>query len=132
MKTMACITGLLIFVTQAALAQFAESGDSGGAGFVQERLERIDDAINLEIAHGKIPGAVALVIRNGRVAYFKGFGFADVDSRTPMQNDSIFRIASMTKAVTSVAAMVLYERGLFQLNDPVSKHIGIRRHDGGV
>ncbi len=123
MKKMAFIAGLLFLVSNAALAQFAESGDAGGAGFVQERLARIDDAIKLEIAHGKIPGAVALVVRNGQIAYFKSFGFADVDAQTPMQNDSIFRIASMTKAVTSVAAMILYERGLFQLNDPVSKYI---------
>jgi CubicO group peptidase (beta-lactamase class C family) len=123
MKKMAFIIGLLVLVASSAAAQFVESVDPGGAGFVAERLARIDDAINLEIAHGNIPGAVALVIRNGHVAYFRSFGFADVAARTPMQNDSIFRIASMTKAVTSVAAMILYERGLFQLNDPVAKFI---------
>jgi len=123
MKKVAFVTGLLVFVASAASAQFAESVDSRAAGFSEERLARIDAAINLEIADGKIPGAVALVIRNGHVAYFRSFGFADVAARTPMQNDSIFRIASMTKAVTSVAAMILYERGLFQLNDPVAKYI---------
>jgi CubicO group peptidase (beta-lactamase class C family) len=123
MKKTTFIIGLLLFVTNAAFAQVAQSADSSATGFVEERLERIDDAINLEIEQGKIPGAVALVIRNGQIAYFRSFGFADLDSQTPMQTDSIFRIASMTKAVTSVAAMILYERGLFQLNDPVSKYI---------
>lgn len=92
-------------------------------GFHDERLERIDTAIEAEIAAGKIPGAVVLVIKDGDVAYEKSFGLADIDSGRPMQTDAIFRIASMTKAVTSVGAMILYERGHFQLNDPVSKFI---------
>ncbi len=123
MKKMIFIIGLMMFASHAASAQFAQSDAAGDAGFVQERLERIDDAINLEIEQGKISGAVGLVIRNGQVAYFKSFGFADIDAQIPMQKDSIFRIASMTKAVTSVAAMILYEHGLFQLSDPVSKYI---------
>ena len=87
--------------------------------FHDERLDRIDAAIEAEIAAGKIAGAVALVIKDDDVAYLRSFGFADLDSREPMQDDAIFRIASMTKAVTSVGVMILYERGHFQLNDPV-------------
>lgn len=115
--------GLLLVAANAALAQSAVSGDPSATDFIPERLDRIDDAINAEIAAGKIPGAVALITRNGNVAYFKSFGYADVDSQTLMQNDNIFRIASMTKAITSVAAMILYEQGHFQLNDPVAKYI---------
>ncbi len=122
MRKATFILGLFI-AANAALAQLAVSGDPSATGFVPERLDRIDDAINAEIAVDKIPGAVALVARNGNIVYFKSFGFADVDSQTPMQNDNIFRIASMTKAITSVAAMILYEHGLFQLNDPVAKYI---------
>ena len=122
MRKATFILGLFI-AASAALAQLAVSGDPSATGFVPERLDRIDDAINAEIAVDKIPGAVALVARNGNIVYFKSFGFADVDSQTPMQNDNIFRIASMTKAITSVAAMILYEHGLFQLNDPVAKYI---------
>jgi len=92
-------------------------------GFDAERLDRIDAAIQREIDAGKIPGAVALVMRDGQVVYHKSFGFADVESGTPMQTDSLFRIASMTKAVTTVAVMTLYEQGYFRLNDPVSKYI---------
>jgi CubicO group peptidase (beta-lactamase class C family) len=115
--------GLLFVVGNAAVAQSEVSDNPSKMGFIANRLNRIDDAINAEIAAGKIPGAVALVTRNGNVAYFKSFGFADVDSKVQMQNDNIFRIASMTKAITSVAAMTLYEQGHFQLNDPVAKYI---------
>ena len=114
---------LLLLATNTAWAQFTESDPLDSTGFMQERLGRIDAVINAEIASGKIPGAVALVARNGQLAYFKSFGFADIDAQTPMQKDNIFRLASMTKAITSVGAMILYERGLFQLNDPVSKYI---------
>lgn len=123
MRKLISIVGVLLIAANAALAQLAVPDDPGATGFVSPRLKRIDDAINAEIAAGKIPGAVALVARNGNIVYLKSFGFADIDSQTPMQNDSIFRIASMTKAITSVAAMILYEHGLFQLNDPVAKYI---------
>ena len=93
------------------------------AGFDKERLGRIDDVVNAEIAAGKISGAVALIAKDGRTVYHKSFGYADSDSKTPMQTDSIFRIASMTKAITSVGVMMLYERGHFQLNDAVSDFI---------
>jgi CubicO group peptidase (beta-lactamase class C family) len=123
MRKTTVITGLLLIVANAALAQHALPVDPNAAGMLPDRLERIDDAINAEIADGKIPGAVALVARNGNIVYFKSFGFADTDSQTPMQNDSIFRIASMTKAITSVAVMTLYEQGHFRLSDPVAKYI---------
>ena len=94
--------------------------DNVRASFLPERLERIDHAIEGAIADGEIAGAVALVARNGTVAYHKAFGLADIESAAPMQTDTIFRIASMTKAITSVAVMILYEQGHFRLNDPIS------------
>ena len=105
------------------VAQFALAHEPGPPGFLDGRLQRIDNAINAEISIGKIPGAVALIMKDGDVAYHRSFGYADADSETPMQNDSIFRIASMTKAITSVAAMTLYERGYFRLNDPIAKYL---------
>ena len=86
-------------------------------------LKRIDKTINAEIESGKIPGAVALVSINGERVYYKSFGFADIEEKKLMRKDSIFRIASMTKAITTVAVMQLYEKGLFQLNDPVSNYL---------
>ena len=102
---------------------FSERSSPESSGFIEARLQRIDDAINTEVANGRIPGAVALVSKNGQTVYHKSFGLAEIESNIPMQNDSIFRIASMTKAITTVAVMQLYEQGLFQLNDPLAKFI---------
>ena len=104
-------------------AQAMEPVEPGKAGFVPGRLDRVDQVVMEAIDDGEIAGAVALIARNGQIVYHKSFGYADIDSETPMRNDSIFRIASMTKAITSVAVMMLYERGYFQLNDPVSRFI---------
>lgn len=100
----------------------AETGPAD-SGVLSERLVRIDQALEEAIAGGEIPGAVALVARNGDVVYHKAFGYADIDSQTPMAIDTIFRIASMTKAITSVGVMMLYEQGHFRLSDPVSEHL---------
>jgi CubicO group peptidase (beta-lactamase class C family) len=104
-------------------ARAMEPVEPGKAGFVPGRLDRVDQVVMQAIDDGEIAGAVALIARNGKIVYHKSFGYADIDAETPMRNDSIFRIASMTKAVTSVAVMMLYERGYFQLNDPVSRFI---------
>jgi len=105
------------------LAVLAHAHEPGPKGFLDGRLQRIDNAINAEISIGKIPGAVALIMKDGDIVYHKSFGLADIDTETPMRNDSIFRIASMTKAITSVAVMTLYERGYFRLNDPIVKYL---------
>ncbi|MDG2107963.1 MAG: serine hydrolase [Woeseiaceae bacterium] len=94
-------------------------------GIADERLIRIDSAIIAEVEAGKIPGAVALVSRKGQRIYHKSFGFADIEAGTLMRNDSIFRIASMTKAITTVGVMQLYEKGYFQLNDPISSYLPV-------
>ncbi|MGI9233796.1 MAG: serine hydrolase domain-containing protein [Woeseiaceae bacterium] len=114
---------VLILVAAVALSQMGLRESDDLPGLVSDRLGRIDTAIDAEVAAKRIPGAVALIVKNGEIAYHKSFGFADIDSEKPMQSDSIFRIASMTKAVTSVAVMTLYEQGRFQLNDPVAKYI---------
>jgi CubicO group peptidase (beta-lactamase class C family) len=114
---------LLLSISNTAQAQLSVSAPLDPTGFLKERLNRIDETITAEIASGKIPGAVALIARDGKLAYHQSFGFSDIAASAPMKKDSIFRIASMTKAVTAVSAMILYERGLFQLNDPISKYI---------
>jgi CubicO group peptidase (beta-lactamase class C family) len=94
------------------------------AGFAPDRLERITDHLERSyIAPGKIAGCQALVARHGHVAYVRSFGLMDIERRRPMQDDTIFRIFSMTKPITSVALMTLYEQGCFQLNDPVHRII---------
>lgn len=92
-------------------------------GLSSERLERIASAIQRSIDDGRIAGGVALVARHGKIAYLKAVGMADRDAKKPMRTDTIFRICSMTKPVTSVAAMMLYEEGRFMLNQPVSDFI---------
>ena len=93
------------------------------AGFSGERLKRIDANMKSWVDNGWMNGASALIIRNGKVVYYKSAGFNDLDSKVPLAKDGIFRIASQTKAITSVAVMILYEEGKFLLDDPVSKYI---------
>jgi CubicO group peptidase (beta-lactamase class C family) len=92
-------------------------------GFHDDRLNRIDAAIEAEIEAGGVAGAVAVIAKDGDIVYDKAFGYADIDSGKPMETSSIFRIASMTKAITSVGVMILHERGHFMLNDPISDFI---------
>jgi CubicO group peptidase (beta-lactamase class C family) len=92
-------------------------------GFSRERLDRIADTINADVAKGTIPGATLLIARNGKIAYYESFGWLDVRSNVPMPQDAIFRIYSMSKPITSVAAMILVEQGKLLLSDPVQKYI---------
>ncbi len=92
-------------------------------GLSSERLERIAGAVQRSIDDKRIAGAVTLVARHGRVAWVKAQGMMDREAGKPMQTDSMFRICSMTKAITSLAVMMLYEEGHFLLDDPVSKYI---------
>lgn len=88
-----------------------------------QRLARIDPLIDAYIQQQKIPGAVALIMRNGKVAYLKSYGVADINARTPLKKDHIFRIASQSKAITSLAVMMIFEEGKFLLDDPISRYI---------
>lgn len=93
-------------------------------GFVPGRLDRIAEHLNRSyIDSGKIAGCQVAVARHGELAYFKSLGQMDRERGKAMRDDTIFRIASMTKPITSVALMMLYERGLFQLNDPVHRFV---------
>ncbi len=93
------------------------------AGFSSERLKRLDREMNDWAQKEWINGAVGLIIHNGKVAYYKAAGYNDMATKSAMQKEGIFRIASQTKAITSVAMMILFEEGKFLLNDPVSKYI---------
>ena len=94
------------------------------AGFAPERINRITEHLDKNyIAPGKIAGCQTLVARHGHVAYFKSQGLMDRERRKPVTDDTIFRLYSMTKPITSVALMTLFEQGHFQLNDPVSRFI---------
>ena len=92
-------------------------------GFSPERLAHITSAFKSEVDKGQLPGAVIVVARKGKIAYFESVGSRDKAAGTPMTNDTIFRIYSMTKPLASVAAMILVEDGKIQLTDPISKFL---------
>lgn len=92
-------------------------------GFSSARLGKIDAMLDDYIKNQQIPGAVVYLVRDGKVAYHKAFGYSDVDKKTALKKDDIFRIASQSKAITSLAVMMLWEEGKFLLDEPVSKYI---------
>jgi CubicO group peptidase (beta-lactamase class C family) len=92
-------------------------------GFVETRLKRLGERLNEGVKNNELPGAVVLIARNGKLVMFESFGYRDKDAKAPMTNDTIFRIASMTKPIVSVAAMILVEEGKLSLADPVSRYI---------
>jgi CubicO group peptidase (beta-lactamase class C family) len=92
-------------------------------GFIASRLKRLSDRIEEGVKNNELPGAVVLIARNGKLVMFDSFGFRDKDAKVAMTNDTIFRIASMTKPIVSVAAIMLMEEGKLTLADPVSRYI---------
>src|SRR6266487_2052091 len=92
-------------------------------GLSSERLQRINEVAQRYIDSGQITGAVTVVARRGKVAHFEAQGLMDVESKTPMRRDAIFRMASMSKPVTGVAILMLMEEGKLRLTDPVSRFI---------
>jgi len=92
-------------------------------GVSSGKLSQISEAFQKDIDNDMVPGAVALIARRGKIVYLKTFGMQDTGKKTPMAEDSIFRIASMTKPVTSVAALILHEQGKLHIDDPVSKYL---------
>jgi CubicO group peptidase (beta-lactamase class C family) len=92
-------------------------------GLSSSRLARLGDVMRAEVERGRVPGAVALIARRGRIGYFESFGRRGPDAAEPMARDSIFRIYSMTKPIVSVAAMMLWEEGRFLLNEPIAKYL---------
>jgi CubicO group peptidase (beta-lactamase class C family) len=92
-------------------------------GFSAKRLERIDEAFNGYVKDNKLPGSVILVSRKGKVAYYKAFGYRDLEAKSAMTKDAIFRIASQTKAIVSTGIMILQEEGRLLIQDPLSKYL---------
>ena len=117
--TAACLVAL----TGPLTAQGLPSAAPESVGLSTERLERLDRVMREYVDQGRIAGTVALVARHGKVAHLQAYGKRDVEKNAPMQRDTIFRIASMSKAVTSIAALMLMEDGRLLLSDPVSKFI---------
>jgi len=104
-------------------AQQLERAPALRLGMSEERLERLTDVFQAYVDEGKLPGAVILVTRFEKIAYLKSFGYRDVESKDPMKDDAIFRIASQTKALVSAGIMMLQEDGKLLITDPVGKYI---------
>ena len=116
--------GLIVLAAAAAAsAQSLRPGSPDSVGFSAERLERLSDALEAYVENGQLAGSVTLVARRGRIAYIEAFGDRDREANGPMQTDSIFRIASQSKAIVSVAAMTFVEEGKLLLTDPVGKYL---------
>jgi len=115
---------LAVLVLQGfVFAQDLPTAKPESVGLSSERLERITTAVQNDINGKRIAGAVTLVVRHGKVAWFKAQGMADRESGKAMPTDAMFRICSMSKPITTVAAMMLYEEGKFMLEDPVSRYL---------
>ena len=103
---------LFFFITSTAWSELSTAKPED-VGLSSERLSRISATLKAHVEKGVIPGAVALVARKGKIAYFESFGMRDLETSSPMQKDTIFQIYSMTKPITSVGLMMLHEQGRY-------------------
>ena len=117
-RSWVCGISVLALLVQPVLV----AGDSTRR-FDAERLQRLDRVIEQAVTEERLAGAVMYIARDGEVAHLKAFGHADREGGVPMKTDAIMRIASMSKAVTTVAALLLYEEGRFLLHDPISNYL---------
>lgn len=124
-KKIGFIVVALVLITSCTRTQNSKLKESSPAlvSVSEERLTRVDKMLEQGIDSGWIAGAVGFIARDGRIVYNKAFGVSDIEKKSLMRKDDIFRIASQTKAITSVAVMMLFEEGKFLLDDPISKYI---------
>jgi CubicO group peptidase (beta-lactamase class C family) len=118
-----CLASALLALSSAAVARDLPAAAPSEVNLSEQRLGRLDAFMADAIARGRVPGAVVLVVREGKVAHYKAYGMADSDAARAMRTDDVFRIYSMTKPVASVALLMLYEEGKFQLDDPLELYI---------
>jgi CubicO group peptidase (beta-lactamase class C family) len=114
---------VLSFIAISVFAAELPRAKPESVGLSSERLDNIRKLLGAKVDAGEIPGYVALVARRGKVAYFESYGVQNPNTKKPMSRDSIFRIYSMTKPITSVAAMMLVEEGKIRLSDPISMYL---------
>ncbi len=117
------LCGALLTVAAASVSAEGTFDIPPGAHFNQDKLARIGEFFKNEVTTGKIPGAILLIQQHGKPVYHEFFGVQDVVSKAPMTDQTIFRLFSMTKAITSVAAMMLVDGGKLALEDPIAKYI---------
>ncbi len=124
MKTLVTLLfSLIVLVTHGQSIKSFTPAKPEEAGMSSERLTRIDQLVTDHVNKKWIPGAVVLIVRNGKIVLHKSYGYSDAEKQTTLKKDDIFRIASQTKAITSLAVMMLFEDGKFLLDEPISKYI---------
>ena len=117
------LAGISIFIIPSLTAESFRSVRAESVGMSTKRLERLTEQLDHYVDSNQLSGGVALVLRNGKAAYFHSFGYRDLDQKDPMEKDDIFRIASQTKSIISVAIMILQEKGQLLIQDPVGDYI---------
>ena len=120
--TLAMLVGALAILTL-PVHPIVASQRENGTGLSSERVSRIEQLIQRHVDERALPGAVLLLAHRGKVATLRAFGLADVESLRPMRTDSLFRLASAAKIVTTVGLLTLYEDGRFALTDPVGRYL---------
>src|SRR5262245_14439165 len=124
LKTLAfALCVLALAFVAAAPAQELPTAKPADVGFSAEQLDRITSWLKEDTQKGAIPGAVLMILRHGKVAYFESMGVLDPETKAPMRKDAIFRIYSMSKPITSTAVMMLFEQGKITLDEPIAKYI---------
>lgn len=113
--------GITLIFAQAN--SFTPTKTAEEAGFNTARLQRVDDFLNGFIRDGKAPNAVTFVAQNGKIVHHKAYGYSNLEQKTPLRTDAIFRIASQSKLVTSIAILMLLEEGKLLLDDPVAQYL---------
>ncbi len=121
--TVSILVTATVLVALVAWGQSLPPVSPEDVGMSSQRLAKIDDFVERHLEAHHFAGAVTLVARHGQVVQFEAYGMQDIEAAVPMSKDSIFRFFSMTKPITSVAVMMLFEEGHFLLNDPVSKYL---------
>lgn len=121
--TAATLAALVLAEPATAQVEAGKARLAPGVAFHPAGITRLDSAIGALVSTRRIPGAVVLLVKNGHVAYEKAYGVRDLGTAVPMRTTDIFRLASQTKAITSLAVMMLWEEGRLQLDDPIGKYI---------
>ena len=119
MKRSLYLLSALFLVSTPVCSDDLEKTKPSKAGFDGDRLDRIDKMIQGCVDRNEVPGAVAILIRKGKIGYHKAFGWADIESKKPLEKDALFRIASMSKLITTVGALQLFEHGRYGMFTPL-------------
>ncbi|MCL4784822.1 MAG: beta-lactamase family protein [Bryobacterales bacterium] len=113
----------LLLAALLAIAALAQPLPRGNEAFLAEKLALIKPRMQAAVDQGSIPGAVSMIVKDGKVAHLEAVGYADIEAKKPMRTDTIFQIMSMTKPITGIAVMILMEEGKLSVTDPVERHL---------